>query len=90
MWTSLFVRVGGEVLKSISLDVVKVVGISGGRRRVEDLLDQIDSSSVESVVSDVPTRVYPVVVVGEAFSVNNSVWASYFREVWKGLGPVGN
>ena len=46
--------------------------------------------SVKSVVSDVPMRVYPVVVIGEAFSVNYSVWASYFREVWKGLGPVGN
>ena len=86
----LFVRVGGEVSKSISLDAVKVVGISGGRWQVEDLLDRVDGSSVESVVSDVPTRVYPVVVVGEAFSVNNSVWASYFREVWKGLDSVGN
>ena len=53
-------------------------------------MDRVDSSSVVSVVSDVPTRVYPVVVIGEAFGVNNSVRASYFREVWKGLGSVGN
>ena len=42
------------------------------------------------MVSDVPTRVYPVVVIGEAFGVNYSVRASYFREVWKGFGSVGD
>ena len=54
------------------------------------MLDQVDSSSVESVVSDVPTRVYPVVVVSETFGMNYSVWASYFREVRKGFSPVGD
>ena len=54
------------------------------------MLDQVDGSLVESVVSDVPTRVYPVVVIGEAFGVNYSVWASYFREVWKSFSPVGD
>ena len=86
----LFVGVGGEVSKSISLDAVKVVGIFGGRWWVEDLLDRVDGSSVKSVVSDVSTRVYPVVVIGEAFGVNYSIWALYFREVWKGLSSVGN
>ena len=42
------------------------------------------------MVSDVPTRVYPVVVIGETFGVNYSVQASYFREVWKGFSPVGD
>ena len=42
------------------------------------------------MVSDVPMRVYPVVVIGEAFGVNYSVRASYFREVWKGFSPVGD
>ena len=72
------------------MDAVKVAGISRGRWWVEDLLDRVDGSSVASVVSDVPTRVYPVVIIGEAFGVNNSVRASYFRKVWKGLSLVGN
>ena len=57
---------------------------------MEDWLGWVDGSSVGSMVSDIPTRVYPVVVIGEAFGVNYSVWASYFREVWKGLGSVGD
>ena len=61
MWTLLFVGVGGEVSKSISLDAIEVVGVSGERWWVEDLLGRFDGSSVESVISDVPTRVYPVV-----------------------------
>ena len=72
------------------MDAIKVVGISGGRWWVKDLLDQVDSSSVELMVSDVPTRVYPAVVIGEAFGVNYSVRASYFREVWKCFSPVGD
>ena len=72
------------------MDAVKVVGISRGRWWVEDLLDRVDGSLVASMVSNVPTRVYPVVIIGKAFGVNNLVWASYFREVWKGLGSVGN
>ena len=88
MGTSLFIEVGGEVSKSISLGTIKVVGVSRGRWWVEDLLDRVNGLSVELVVSDVPTRVYPIVVIGEAFGVNYSVWALYFREVWKGFSPI--
>ena len=90
LWTSLFIGIEGEVTKSISLDEVKEVGVSGGRWWVENLLDRVDGLSVELVVSDIPTRVYPVVVVGKAFGVNYSVWASYFGEVQKGFSPVGD
>ena len=57
---------------------------------MEDWLGWVDSLSVGSVVGDIPTGVYPVVVIGKAFGVNYSVWAPYFGEVWKGLGSVGD
>ena len=45
------------------------------------MLDRVDSLSVKLVVSNIPMRVYPVVVIGKAFNVNYSVQALYFREV---------
>ena len=60
------------------MDAVKIVGIPGRGRWMEDLLGQVDSCMVEPVISDILVGVYPVVVIGEAFSVNYSVWVSYF------------